>query len=86
MIHSWKQRLQFLRLACLGVGFGTWLKRKLPLLDRLVNFDAGVALRDLLIFAFSPTGHTIFAACPAAERRPLPASSRSADVRLWAQR
>jgi ESS family glutamate:Na+ symporter len=36
MIHTWKfSAVQVLGLACLGVVIGTWLKRKLPLLDRL---------------------------------------------------
>jgi len=76
MIPTWKfSAVQVLGLACLGVVVGTWLKRKLPLLDRLnipvpivggmvyavatlllrdrvVNFDADVVLRDLLMVAF----------------------------------
>jgi glutamate:Na+ symporter, ESS family len=36
MIPVWKlNAAQVLGLACLGVGAGTWLKRKIPLLDRL---------------------------------------------------
>jgi ESS family glutamate:Na+ symporter len=79
MIPIWKfSAVQVLGLACLGVVIGTWLKRKLPLLDRLnipapivggmvyavatlllrdrvVNFDADVVLRDLLMVAFMTT-------------------------------
>lgn len=79
MVPTWKfSAVQVLGLACLGVVIGTWLKRKLPLLDRLnipvpivggmvyavatlllrdrvLNFDADVVLRDLLMMAFMTT-------------------------------
>ncbi|HEV3202293.1 MAG TPA: sodium/glutamate symporter [Bryobacteraceae bacterium] len=70
--------VQVLGLACFGVLMGGWLKRKLPLLDRLnipvsiaggmvfavvalllrdrlVNLDADLVLRDLLMVAFMTT-------------------------------
>ncbi len=70
--------VQMLGLAALGVIVGTWLKRRIPLLDRLnipvsilggmvyaiaalacrdriVNFDADVVVRDLLMIAFMTT-------------------------------
>jgi ESS family glutamate:Na+ symporter len=70
--------VQVLGLAALGVVIGMWLKRRIPLLDRLnipvsilggmvyavaalvcrdriVNFDADVVLRDLLMIAFMTT-------------------------------
>ena len=70
--------VQVLGLAALGVVMGMWLKRRIPLLDRLnipvsivggllyalavlacrdriVNFDADVVLRDLLMIAFMTT-------------------------------
>ena len=70
--------VQVLGLAALGVVIGGWLKRRVPLLDRLnipvsilggmvyaiaalacrdrlVNFDADVVLRDLLMIAFMTT-------------------------------
>ncbi len=70
--------VQMLGLAALGVAAGTWVKRRVPLLDRLniptpivggmlyavaalalrdrvVNLDADVVLRDLLMVAFMTT-------------------------------
>ena len=70
--------VQMLGLAALGVVAGTWLKRRLPLLDRLniptpivggmlyavaalalhdrvLNLEADVVLRDLLMVAFMTT-------------------------------
>jgi ESS family glutamate:Na+ symporter len=70
--------VQMLGLAALGVAAGTWVKRRVPLLerlniptpivggmlfavaalalrDRVVNVDADVVLRDLLIVAFMTT-------------------------------
>ena len=70
--------VQVLGLAALGVVIGAWMKRRVPLLDRLnipvsilggmvyaiaalacrdrlVNFDADVVLRDLLMIAFMTT-------------------------------
>ena len=79
MIPVWKlNAAHVLGLACLGVLIGVWLKRRLPVLDRLniptpiaggmvyavlalvlrdrlVNFDADVVLRDLLMVAFMTT-------------------------------
>ena len=79
MIPAWKlNAVEMLGLASLGVLIGGWLKRKLPLLDRLnipvpiaggmvyavaalllrgrvVNFEADVVLRDLLMVAFMTT-------------------------------
>jgi glutamate:Na+ symporter, ESS family len=79
MIPTWKiSAAQALALACLAVMLGAWLKRRLPLLDRLnipgpiagglvyaaialllrdriVNLDADVVLRDLLMLAFMTT-------------------------------
>jgi len=79
VIPTWKlNAAQVLGLACLGVLMGSWLKRKMPLLDRLnipvpiaggmvyavlamllrdrvVNIEADVVLRDLLMVAFMTT-------------------------------
>jgi ESS family glutamate:Na+ symporter len=43
LVHVWKlNSAQVLVLACLGVAMGNWLKRRLPLLDRL-NIPAPIA-------------------------------------------
>jgi ESS family glutamate:Na+ symporter len=79
LVPVWKlNAAHVLGLACLGVVMGGWLKRRLPVLDRLniptpiaggmvyailamllrdrvVNFDADVVLRDLLMVAFMTT-------------------------------
>ena len=43
MLHTWKPgAVQVLGLACLGVLIGRWLKRKLPMLERL-NIPISIA-------------------------------------------
>ncbi|HEY2013522.1 MAG TPA: sodium/glutamate symporter [Bryobacteraceae bacterium] len=52
MIPTWKlSAVQVLGLACLGVLLGAWLKRKLPLLDRL---NIPVSIAGGMVFALIP--------------------------------